>query len=59
MKILKDWSVGIATSGFDDTTSLCLAIVIVCLTGALLFVGLPPSNSVIANQINEIQLLGP
>jgi hypothetical protein len=43
----------------DDTTSLCLVIVIACLTGALLFVGLPPASSVTANQINEIQLLGP
>ncbi len=49
----------VSASGTDDTTSLCLAIVIACLTGALLFVGLPPSNSVTANQINEMQLLGP
>jgi hypothetical protein len=43
----------------DDNTSLYLAIVIACLTTALLFIGLPPSAALTAEQINQMPLWGP
>jgi hypothetical protein len=43
----------------DDTTSLYLVMVIVCLTTALLFMGSPPSAALTADQINQMPLWGP
>jgi len=44
----------------DDAISLYLVIVIVCLATALLFMGVPTSDTMLtAGQINETPLWGP